>query len=394
MNTTKVFLKPGKEVSVKRRHPWVFSGAIAQIEGFPKPGDVVSVSSSKNEVLGYGHWAEGSITVRLFSFSVSIDGKNWWRDSIRKAFEMRRQLGFVTNSKTNVYRLLNAEGDGMPGLVIDIYGSTAVMQAHSVGMHKELEDIAAYVVELFGGGITSVFDKSAEKLGKNQAAAIQNKYINGEPGNNVVIENENQFQIDWEEGQKTGFFIDQRENRALVGRYSAGRKVLNAFCYTGGFSVYALRNGAERVDSVDSSQKAIELTDRNIQLNGFENLNHQSIKADAVEYMRNLDAKFDLMILDPPAFAKHLSARHNAVQAYRRINEAAIKQIEPGGLIFTFSCSQAVDVGLFRGAITAAAIDAGRNVRILHTLGQPADHPVSIFHPEGEYLKGLVLQVE
>ena len=388
----RIVLKPKKEQSLLRRHPWVFSGAIGRIDGQPKNGDVVEVMTSMGATLGFGHWAEGSIAVRLFSFEKEHRSDEWWKMKLVKAYALRQSIGLTDHPSTTIYRLLNAEGDGMPGLVIDIYGDTAVIQAHSVGMHSLVAGIAGALLDLYAGKLKAVYDKSADKLKKRSLEG--NQYLSGSLGDAVALEYGNRFYIDWEEGQKTGFFIDQRENRKRIADFSRDKKVLNAFCYSGGFSIYALQGGAAHVHSVDSSQKALDLTGRNLQLNGYDDSRHHSIKADAVEYIQQLESEFDVMVLDPPAFAKHLSARHQAVQAYRRINEAAIRQVRSGGILFTFSCSQAVDVSLFRGAVTAAAIDAGRSVRVLEKLGQPADHPVSIFHPEGEYLKGLVLQVE
>lgn len=394
MTLTRITLKPGKEQSILRKHPWVFSGAIAKMDNIAKSGDVVEVCDHRGQFLGAGHFSEGSITVRIFSFTSDFQEADFWTKKIRAAFEVRQKLGLVGNSETTIYRLVHAEGDGLPGLIIDIYGKTAVIQTHSAGMHLVRHEIAQAIRTVYGDSITAIYDKSAEKLSKNSSSTSENTYLFGEKLDTEALEYGCKFKIDWEEGQKTGFFIDQRENRKLLGELSKGKKVLNTFCYTGGFSIYALKNGAELVHSLDSSQKALDLTEENVRINALDASMHAVIKADAVDYMKKLGEDYDIIILDPPAFAKHLSARHKAVQGYKRINEAAISQIKPGGIIFTFSCSQAVDKILFNSTVMSAAISAGRNIRILHQLHQPADHPVNIFHPEGEYLKGLVIMVD
>lgn len=394
MTLTRITLKPGKEQSILRKHPWVFSGAIAKMDNIAKSGDVVEVCDHRGQFLGAGHFSEGSITVRIFSFTSDFQEADFWTKKIRAAFEVRQKLGLVGNSETTIYRLVHAEGDGLPGLIIDIYGKTAVIQTHSAGMHLVRHEIAQAIRTVYGDSITAIYDKSAEKLSKNSSSTSENTYLYGEKLDTEALEYGCKFKIDWEEGQKTGFFIDQRENRKLLGELSKGKKVLNTFCYTGGFSIYALKNGAELVHSLDSSQKALDLTEENVRINALDASKHAVIKADAVDYMKKLGEDYDIIILDPPAFAKHLSARHKAVQGYKRINEAAISQIKPGGIIFTFSCSQAVDKILFNSTVMSAAISAGRNIRILHQLHQPADHPVNIFHPEGEYLKGLVIMVD
>jgi 23S rRNA (cytosine1962-C5)-methyltransferase len=394
MSFTQIVLKPGKDHSLKRFHPWVFSGAIKQINGKVASGDIVEVTNDQGKYLGTGHYAEGSIAVRIFSFEGYEDSAAFWKMKLNAAFLLRKNLGLTGKANSNIYRLVHAEGDGLPGLIIDIYGATAVIQSHSLGMHKIKPFLIEALQEIYGVTLTAVYDKSAEKLQKNSPEFIYDGYLMGSLLDNVCTEYGNKFKIDWEEGQKTGFFIDQRENRKLLGEYSKGKKVLNTFCYTGGFSIFALHEGATLVHSLDSSQKALDLTKENVVLNGFSAEQHKVIKADAVDYFKNLEEDYDIIILDPPAFAKHLSARHKAVQGYLRINEAAFRQIKPGGIVFTFSCSQAVDKELFNHTITAAAINAGRKVRILHQLHQPADHPINIFHPEGEYLKGLVLAVD
>jgi len=393
MTYPQIILKAGKDHSLRRFHPWVFSGAIQKTGDGVIPGAIVEVVSNTGNYLGHGHYSDGSIAVRIFSFTGYDDENIFWRTKLQLAFDLRKKIGLVDNSDTNIYRLVHAEGDGLPGLIIDIYNDTAVIQSHSTGMHAQKPFIVNALKEIYGGRIQNVYDKSADKLRKNAGEEIENSYLSGSMQSNVGIENGCRFLIDWEEGQKTGFFIDQRENRRLLGEYSAGKKVLNTFCYTGGFSIYALKHGASLVHSLDSSQRALDLTVENVALNELESLNHAVIKADAVDYLKHIDEDYDVIILDPPAFAKHLSARHKAVKGYMRINEAAMRQIKPGGLLFTFSCSQAVDKQLFTGSVTAAALQAGRNVRILHQLHQPAVHPVSVYHPEGEYLKGLVLEV-
>lgn len=393
MNRIQITLKPGKDQSIRRFHPWVFSGAIARMSDFPASGEMVDVISHENRMLGTGHYSEGSIAVRLFAFGDNTINESFWFDKLEKAYRLREKLGLTDSTETTIYRLVHAEGDGLPGLIIDIYGSTAVFQAHALGMHQLRETFTTGLKKLYGDRLKRIYDKSDLKLSRQTESPSTDGYLFGELGDAVSKEHGHQFSIDWETGQKTGFFIDQRENRKLLGEYSRGKKVLNTFCYTGGFSVYALAEGATLVHSLDSSQKALDLTEEIVKLNGFNDERHAVIKADAVEYLKNIKEDYDVIVLDPPAFAKHLSARHKAVQGYRKINEAAMRQIKPGGILFTFSCSQAVDKTTFLGAVTAAAIDAGRQIRILHQLHQPGDHPISIFHPEGEYLKGLVLEV-
>ncbi len=390
-----IYLKSRKEDSLMRRHPWVFSGAISKMEGDIQEGDTVRVLASNGFFLGIGHYANSSIAVRIISFDdIEID-ENFWIAKLQNAFEVRQSADLTDNSSTNMYRLVHAEGDGMPGLIIDIYNKTAVIQAHSLGMHLQKELLCEALQKVLGTRIESVYDKSAETLGKIKNYDVSNDYLIGNQGQSqVCLENSCSFQIDWETGQKTGFFIDQRDNRALLGRYAKGKKILNVFCYTGAFSIYALQHGAQLVHSLDSSAKALEITEENVKIGGFAAEKHQCIKADAIEYLKNMDQEYDIIILDPPAFAKRLDARHAAVQAYKRINVQALKQLRKGGLLFTFSCSQAVDAELFKHTLTAAAIETQRNVRILHKMRQPADHPVSMFHPEGEYLKGLVLRID
>ncbi|AIZ62683.1 SAM-dependent methyltransferase [Hymenobacter sp. DG25B] len=390
-------LKPGKDQSLRRLHPWVFSGAIARMQGEVVEGEVVSVLAANGELLGVGHYAPGSIAVRMLDFGTEaqLPDAAFWEQKLRNAYQLRQRLGLTGTGNTNVYRLVHAEGDGLPGLIIDVYGDTAVVQAHSAGMYKARPLIAAALQAVLGENLRAIYDKSAETVPAKAAPDAQNGYLLGESTGqeHVVEENGHRFAVDWETGQKTGFFIDQRDNRALLARYAPGRRVLNTFCYTGGFSVYALQAGAELVHSVDSSKKAIELTNRNAELTGLQD-KHEAYAQDVFSFLKDRHNQYDLIVLDPPAFAKHLSARHNALMGYKRLNVAGIKQIAPGGLLFTFSCSQVVSMELFEGAIMAAAIEAGRPARILHRLTQPADHPVSLFHPEGEYLKGLVLAVD
>jgi 23S rRNA (cytosine1962-C5)-methyltransferase len=390
----KVILNAGKEQSPKRFHPWIFSGAINRIEGTVQDGDVVEVFTNKGEYVCTGHIQNGSIAVRIFSFQQVIPDELFWKEKIEKAYNYRKAIGIIGNKDTNAYRLVYGEGDGMPGLVIDYYNGSAVFQAHSVGMHAEKEKIVNALKTIYGDELKSVYDKSKESLGDKYNEGVENGYLFGEDNVKQVLENGNTIKVDWEEGQKTGFFLDQRENRKLVGQYAKGKKVLDCFCYAGGFSLYALRGGATEVHSVDSSKTAIKLTDDNIALNFGQGAKQTSHVADAFDFLKDNQGQYDIMVVDPPAFAKHRDARHQAVMGYKRLNALAIQGIKPGGLIFTFSCSQVVDKPLFYGAITAAAIETGRTVRILQYLSQPADHPISIYHPEGEYLKGLLLFVE
>lgn len=397
----KIILKKGKEQSLKRFHPWVFSGAIHKMEGTPEEGEVVEVFSRDGEFLGSGHYQVGSITVRILSFERTPIDARFWEGAIGRAYQARKAIGIASDPQTNTYRLIHGEGDFLPGLIIDIYHTTAVLQAHSAGMFLAKEEIARALVRVYGDQLSAVYDKSSGTAPFKAGLELSDGYIwraDGNPdckeGVDTVLENGNKFTVNWIEGQKTGFFLDQRDNRELVKRYAKGKKVLNLFCYTGGFSIYALNGGAVQVDSVDSSKKAMELVDQNVVLNGFAS-GHTSYCEDAIEFMRNCDAgKYDLMIVDPPAFAKHRGALDNALRAYKRLNALAIEKVMPGGIIFTYSCSQVVDKQNFALAVFSAAAQTGRKVRILHRLTQPADHPVNIYHPEGEYLKGLVLLVE
>lgn len=448
---TKIILKKGREDSLLRFHPWVFSGAIAQIVGEPAEGDIVGVFSQGGDFLAYGHYQVGSIAVRVLSFAgEDVLSPDFWRNMIARALRVRVAAGLAVsvtspvaepvvrqgspnlssvaepvvrqNSptieatelsqatpqlvrqshqpvKTNCYRLIHGEGDGLPGLIIDYYDGVCVMQAHSVGMFRSKGAICEALKSVYGPSLKAVYDKSSGTAPFKAGLDLIDGYLYRSPGfsddEQIVLENGHRFFVNWTEGQKTGFFLDQRENRALVGKYSKGRNVLNLFCYTGGFSVYALGNGAVHVDSVDSSRKAVDMVGRNIALNGFDPSSHTDYCADAIEFLRNVpEDKYDLMIVDPPAFAKHRGALNNALRAYQRLNAAAISKVAPGGLVFTFSCSQVVDKEAFALAVFSAAAQTGRSVRILDRLNQPADHSVNIYHPEGEYLKGLLLYVE
>lgn len=391
-----ITLKPGKDQSLRRLHPWVFSGAIARMQGQPQEGEDVLVQAANGEVLGAGHYAPGSIAVRMLRFGADAElpDASFWEEKLRNAYQLRQRLGLTGSGDTNVYRLAHAEGDGLPGLIIDVYASVAVVQAHSAGMYHARPLIAAALQKVVPG-LQAIYDKSAETVPAKAAPDAQNGYLFGASTGreHIVHENGRPFAVDWETGQKTGFFIDQRDNRSLLARYAPGRRLLNTFCYTGGFSSYALLAGAGLVHSVDSSKRAIELTNRNAELTGRAD-QHEAFAQDVFSFMKASQEQYDLIVLDPPAFAKHLSARHNALMGYKRLNSEGLKRIAPGGLLFTFSCSQVVSAELFEGAVLAAAIEAGRPARILHRLTQPADHPVSLFHPEGAYLKGLVLAVD
>lgn len=394
-----IYLHRGKEESLLRRHPWVFSGAIdyvkAESEEEIAEGAVVDVFGKSGDFLARGHFQIGSIAVRVLSFRQEEIDAAWWRDHIAAAYALRRTLGLTDSGETTCYRLVHGEGDSLPGLVVDVYGTTAVVQCHSVGMYRSRLQIADALLACFGSRITAVYDKSSQTVPFNARLGAVDGYLRGAASVPLTVrENGLRFLVNWEAGQKTGFFLDQRENRELVRRYAAGRTVLNTFCYTGGFSVYALAGGAVEVCSVDSSERAVALADENVRLNFGPEAKHTSLAADAVEHLRDIGDRYDLIILDPPAFAKHHKVLGNAMQGYRRLNARAIAQIRPGGILFTFSCSQAVSKELFRTTVFSAAAQAGRRVRILHQLTQPADHPINIYHPEGEYLKGLVLYVE
>lgn len=392
----KVYLKPGKEESLKRFHPWVFSGAIAHFDGEPEEGEVVEIYTSKKEFIAKGHFQIGSIAVRVLSFcrDEAIDA-GFWKRKLSIAYDMRRSIGIAGNPTNNTYRLVHGEGDNLPGLVIDIYARTAVMQAHSAGMHLDRMAIADALTEVMGDQIDNIYYKSETTLPFKADLYPENGFLKGGSADNIAMEYGLKFHIDWLKGQKTGFFVDQRENRSLLERYANGRSVLNMFCYTGGFSVYAMRGGADVVHSVDSSEKAVKLTRENIELNFPGDSRHETYAEDAFKFLDAMKpGDYDLIVLDPPAFAKHRSALRNALRGYQKLNFKAMEKIAPGGIIFTFSCSQAVSREQFRLAVFSAAAQSRRKVRILHQLTQPADHPVDICHPEGEYLKGLVLYIE
>ena len=389
-----IYLKHRKEESLKRFHPWVFSGAIHHMDEGIAEGDTVRVITADGNCIAVGHYQLGTITVRVLSFDdIAIDD-GFWQQRMQSALATRESIGVANNPNNNTYRLIHGEGDNLPGLIIDCYGTTAVMQAHSVGMHVCREQICKALVEVMGDRIKNVYYKSETTLPFKAELGQENGFIYGHTDNNTAVENSLSFHVDWLKGQKTGFFVDQRENRSLLEHYAKGKSVLNMFCYTGGFSVYAMRGGANIVHSVDSSAKAIELTNHNVAMNFPNDNRHEAFCEDAFKYLDDNDKKYDLIVLDPPAFAKHRMALHNALKGYIRLNIKGLQRIKPGGILFTFSCSQAVSKENFRNAVFTAAAQAGRNVCILHQLHQPADHPVNIYHPEGEYLKGLVLYVE
>ncbi len=390
---TKIVLKSGKEQSVKRLHPWIFSGAIKKIYGEPAEGDIVKVFDNKDNFLAAGHYQPGSIAVRILSFSDVDPDIDFFRQAVLRAYEFRKAAGLTGNSSLNVFRLIHAEGDGLPGLIADYYNGVVVMQMHSVGMYRIRKELAGIISEIPGLQVKAVFDKSGSTIPYMSGIKPDNEFLYGDSEPLIVTEYGFRFKIDWISGQKTGFFIDQRENRRLLGEYTKDRSVLNMFGYTGGFSVYAMKD-AKLVDSVDSSAQAVELADENVKLNFGDDPRHTSIKADAFEFLNDIRDKYDLIILDPPAFAKHNNVLANALQGYKRLNMKAIEMIKPGGVIFTFSCSQVVNRENFRKSVFAAAANTGRSVRILHQMSQPPDHPVNIYHPESEYLKGLVLYVE
>ena len=388
-----LYLKRGKDASLLRYHPWVFSGAVARMDDGLTEGEIVRVLDVNGSFLALGHFQIGSIMVRILSFEDQVIDGTFWRKRLSQALAVRRSLG-LQREDNDIYRLVHGEGDAMPGLVIDIYGKAAVMQAHSVGMHLCRMDVAEALSDVMGQTLEAVYYKSDTTLPYKANLESENGYLIGGNAAAIAVENGLKFHIDWLKGQKTGFFVDQRENRSLLEHYAKGRKVLNMFCYTGGFSVYALRGGASEVHSVDSSERAIEVTDSNVALNFPDVKHHKSYAEDAFKYLQNMNSDYDLIVLDPPAFAKHKDALRNALKGYTRLNAKAFEKIKPGGILFTFSCSQAVNKEQFRLAVFTAAAQSGRFVRILHQLHQPADHPINIYHPEGEYLKGLVLYVE
>ncbi|MFN0033854.1 MAG: class I SAM-dependent rRNA methyltransferase [Saprospiraceae bacterium] len=401
-----IFLRPGKEIPILRFHPWVFSGAIAHTDGRPEDGDIAEVFDKKGNLLGVGHFHHGSIAVRLLHFGAAdLESDSFWEGKLRNALRVRSSLQLPESlelsgslDKTAGFRLVHGEGDGLSGLIVDVYASTAVVQCHSIGMHRQRERIAAALRNVLGENLTAVYDKSAESLPPKYAENQQNSYLwsaNDAPENSAIIEESGaQFRVDWVAGQKTGFFLDQRDNRRLLAEYAPGRTVLNAFCYTGGFSCLALRAGASLVHSVDVSPKAIALCNENAALNAPYSGQHEGFADDVLKFLKNSERDYEVMVIDPPAYAKSLDKRHNAVQGYKRLNAEAMRRVAPGGILFTFSCSQVVDRELFYHTVAAAAMEVGRPVRVLHHLSQSADHPVSLFHPEGAYLKGLVLCVE
>ena len=391
----KIFLKHKKDEALRRFHPWVFSGAISHWDAEPEEGEAVAVVNAKGEFLAAGHYSKGSIAVRICSFEpVAVFNAAFWFGKLKSAYAYRKSLGLAQHPNTDCFRLVHGEGDGMPGLILDVYGTSAVMQCHSIGMHQNREFIAEALADVLGKRLEVLFDKSKETLPAHYAAKVSNNLMLGAGVGAVVRENGHFFWVDWAEGQKTGFFLDQRDNRQLLTRYVKGKSVLNAFAYSGGFSVYALANGARQVRSVDVSAKAIAWTHQNVELNHLETERHEGIAADVLQYFKSAGEQYDVLVVDPPAFAKSLAKRHNAVQAYKRLNVAALKCLRPGGMLFTFSCSQVVDKLLFYNTIVAAAIESGRKVRVMHYLEQPPDHPVQLFHPESSYLKGLALYVE
>jgi 23S rRNA (cytosine1962-C5)-methyltransferase len=389
----KIVLKSGKEQSVRRFHPWIFSGAIKKMYGDPAEGDLVDVFDNKDTFLAVGHYQPSSIAVRILSFEQVTPDIDFFKEKIKKAINYRKSLGITDNPQVNVYRLIHAEGDGLPGLIIDYYNGVAVIQMHSIGFYRIRREIATILTELMKDQIIAVYDKSETTIPHMSGITAVNEFLFGNSGPVTVTENSYKFKIDWTTGQKTGFFIDQRENRKLLESFTEGKNVLNMFGYTGAFSVYAMKN-ANLVHTVDSSFPAIEMANENIKLNFGDDPRHVSFQVDAFDYLNHIKDQYDVIILDPPAFAKHHNVLANALQGYKRLNMKAIEQIKPGGIIFTFSCSQVVTKENFRKSVFAAAANTGRNVRIIHQISQPPDHPVNIYHPESEYLKGLVIYVE
>ncbi len=390
---SKVHLKKNKDAAVRRNHPWIFSGAIQRKDKDLKDGDIVEVFTYDDQYLATGYFQDNTIAIRILSFVKCDIDFSFWLETIGRAFQLRQRLDLTENKATNAYRLMHAEGDNVSGLIIDIYNNTAVIQCHSIGIHQRIDIIAKALKEVLGDKISVIYDKSKGTLPKNYGQSMENKYLLGENPANTVLENNQIFKIDWEKGQKTGFFLDQRDNRQLLAELTKDNTVLNTFCYSGGFSIYALAAGASLVHSVDVSKTAIELTNQNVALNNFEE-KHESFAMDVLTFLKQSEMEYDIVVVDPPAYAKSIKARHNAVQGYKRLNKEAFKKVKSGGLMFTFSCSQVVDRVLFYNTILAAALESKRNIKVLHHLSQPADHPVNIFHPESSYLKGLVLYVE
>lgn len=388
-----IILKPGKESSIQRFHPWIFSGAIQKTEGNPEEGYIVEVLGSNRQFLAIGHYQIGSIAIRILSFIPIAINQAFYTEKIALAYRLRISLGLAQSTNTNAYRLIHGEGDNLPGLIIDFYNGTAVTQMHSVGMYRDKKLIENALTDVYGSSLKAIYNKSEGTLPYKADLNPENGYVFGRPESKIAMENGLQFHADWEKGQKTGFFVDQRDNRTLLEHYSKERTVLNMFCYTGGFSFYAMRGGAKVVHSVDSSERAIELTKSNVDMNFPDDMRHQAFAEDAFKYMERAGTQYDLIILDPPAFAKHHNVLGNAIKGYRRLNTKAFEIIKPGGILFTFSCSQVVTKDVFRTMVFSAAAKAGRQVSILHQISQPADHPINIYHPEGEYLKGLVLHI-
>jgi 23S rRNA (cytosine1962-C5)-methyltransferase len=394
-NFAHIILKTGKDEFVKRFHPWIFSGAIGQIQGKIEEGDIVEVFSVDGNYMATGFYEKGSLAVKLFSHKRTDAGPEFWENKLKNSLKLRYTLGLADNPETNAYRLVFSEGDGLPGLVADYYAGTVVLQTHSLGMHNAKPFIVNALKQIYSDQLRAVFDKSSDTMSRMTGKVTEDGFLYGTVDETVIMENDCKFHIDFSSGQKTGFFLDQRENREILAYYSGGRKVLNTFCYSGSFSVYALEAGATLVHSVDSSSRAIELTERNIGINFPAISHHQSFVRDVKQFLNEMTADlYDIIILDPPAFAKHHDVKNKAIRGYVNLNAEALRKIKAGGLLFTFSCSQAVDRNMFTSAVMAASIEVGRQVKILHHLSQPADHPVSIYHPEGEYLKGLVLYVE
>ncbi len=390
----KIILKKRRDQAVRRFHPWIFSGAIYKIEGKPQDGELVEVYAANNDFLAIGHYHDGSIAVRIISFQQTPINASFWKEKIESAYDYRLRIGLINNNNTNCYRLLHAEGDGLPGLIVDIYNRTAVVQCHSIGMYHSRFKISNAIKSIFEDEIESIYLKSENTLPRNFANNIQDEHLYGSNESGIVLENDLRFQVDWINGQKTGFFLDQRDNRQFLSDFVLDQTVLNAFCYSGGFSVYALNAGAKMVHSIDISSNAMSLTEKNIALNGQFANKHRSYTADVMQFLKDSTQKYEIIVVDPPAFAKSKNKRHNAIQAYKRLNILALKRLTHGGILFTFSCSQVVDRQLFYDTIVAAAIEAKRKVRVLRHLSQPADHPVNLFHAEGAYLKGLILYVE
>lgn len=391
-NFSRIFLHDSKADAVKRFHPWIFSGAIKKKDTGLREGEIVDVYSNSGEYLATGHYSPGNIAVKIFSFEKVSDIDRLFLEKFQNAYWMRKEIGLAASKQTTCYRLINAQGDGLPGLIVDWYNGTAVLQAYSIGMYEQQSLIVECLQKVYGQDLRAVYDKSASVLSKTQIQ-VENQYLLGSREDGEVLEYGHRFYVDWEEGQKTGFFIDQRENRLLLAKYVAGKRVLNTFCYSGGFSAYAVKAGASFVHSVDSSAKAIEWADRNVSLNNPGQIPHETSAVDVFDFLKKYDGEYDVIVLDPPAFAKNLSARHQAVMAYKRLNKLALDKLRSPGILLTFSCSQVVGLDHFQGAVTAAAIESGKPIRVLHHLTQPPDHPVSIYHPEGLYLKGLVLIV-